>query len=248
MITKRALVLVAVCAFLWLFWQALAPRRGDPEQVKSEENRAQMLENEASDASQMDREEADDLLAQYESLGIEWVGDALSPSVEADFLAVCPELKETIIGYTGEAGMYSCVVRAGQASVGGARILPISVSMRVPTATVESLVIAMDEKPYIRVANFTVREEHTEHTADAGGSYSSLDMSLDMYTLAHPTDEDIACAQEAALFDFYDGSDGSQADGPEDGIGSDGADRSPRPVRVRLIMPGPDSGDSRTRH
>ena len=224
MIAKRALVLIAAAAFIWLFWQALAIRRGDPEQAKRDEDRAQALEDEASDESRMDREKADEVLAQYESLGIEWVGDALSPSIEADFLAVCPELKETIRGYTGEVGMYSCAVSMGLASVGGARILPISMSMRVPTATVEALVTAMEEKPDITVANFTVKEEYTD---DASGSYSSLDLSLDMYTLAHPTDEDVACAQEAALFDFYDGSDGSQADGPEDGIGSDGADAAP---------------------
>ena len=212
MIAKTLLAVLGAAICLWVWWTVpLKGLRSGEEAAVQAETAADDMERDADTGPLMPVDEAQEVLDQYEEILI-WVGDPLSRSKEADFIAVCPMMEQLLIDIVGLIGenTYSCFLgdARDKGNIGSARVLPLTLKATVlaedgesPAEEAERLILAMEEEPSTLLKRFSAFEDHTVIVDAAGNPVpprAYVEMNVDFYVLAEPPEDVRTAAEEKA--------------------------------------------------
>ena len=205
----KKLLLALVAAFvLWIWWTVpLKGLRQGTEAAEDREDQAREAELIAGMGLTMTIEDAQEDIDRYEDI-LEWVGDPITQSNEADFIDVCPMMKERMSGIVGEIGYCTCSVGPAQPAQGNARILPLSLRVRSPADGFESpaekaerLVLAVEEDPSMLLMYFTASEDDPDKYDSEGNLVTpsaELELQVNFYVKAIPPEDEVAAAEKRA--------------------------------------------------
>ena len=208
MTAKRLFLALAVAFALWFWWAVpLKGLRQGTEAAMLREQDAERAELTAGTGLTMAVQDAQDVIDQYQEI-LQWVGDPITQSNEADFIDVCPMMKEWLSEIVGEIGYYTCGVSHAQPAEGHARILPIGLRLRSPADGFESpaekaerLVLTVEENPAMLLLAFTVGEDDPTRSDSEGNLITpsmDADLTVHFYVKAIPPEDEMAAAEQAA--------------------------------------------------
>ena len=207
--TAKKLLLALVVAFVLWFWWAVPLKglRQGTETAMLREQEAERAELAAGTGLTMAVQDAQDVIDQYQGI-LQWVGDPITQSNEADFIDVCPMMREWLSEIVGEIAHYTCAVDPAQPAEGGARILPIGLRLRSPADGFESpaekaerLVLAVEEEPSMLLMSFTAGEDDPDRFDSEGNLVTpnaDVDLRVHFYVKAIPPEDEVAAAEKTA--------------------------------------------------
>lgn len=206
MIAKALLMALGSALCLYLWWTVpLKGLRAGGEDADRAEEAAKAAVDDADVELEMPVEEARAVLNQYKGM-LEWVGDPITRSAKADFMAVCPMMKARLGAIVGKIDKYSCQVGVPKEGIEGARVLPLTLRVdtpaedgELPAAEAERLILAVEEIPELLLQKFRAAEDPPNRT-DAGGNpitpKAYIEMNVDFYVLAEPPSAAMEEAEE----------------------------------------------------